>query len=157
MGLGDTRPCCRQVSRGRAGLYVPSQTGQLTARWTPAGSELLLSSTVSAGRTPALLLAPGRGRLRSSLVPLPAGGSCSSDPRWPWPMKATTESCAGSPRGPGVGESRSCFVTAPWMLMKHLCRASPRCRSWGRYTRIRGKIPASWYLSFGYGCFDAAN
>lgn len=52
-------------------------------------------------------LSTGRVHLRDTLVLLPVGGSCSSDPRWPWQMKATTRSCAGSRRGPGAGESPS--------------------------------------------------
>lgn len=51
--------------------------------------------------------------------PLPIGGSCSSDPKWPWQTKAITVSCAGLRRGPRVGESQrpltGCFIR------HHLC------------------------------------
>lgn len=42
------------------------------------------------------------------------GRFCSSDPKWPWPMRGTTGSCAGSPHGPGTGESPGVGAAGAW-------------------------------------------
>ena len=80
--------------------------------------------------------------------PPAVGRSCSSDPRWPWPMRATTGSCAGLPRGPGVGESArragAWVVAAPSVCMERLSVFN-LCRSRGTQPRIRGKVPALEY------------
>lgn len=69
--------------------------------------------------------------LRGTLSP-PAGGSCSSDPRWPWPTKGTTASCAGSPPGPGAGESLSDAQVRPPGSVRRLHPEEPPSGLWGR-------------------------
>lgn len=85
-----------QLRVGRL-IMCPSHTRSVHTCWVSAA---LTSSTVGG-----LHLITWRVHLRDTLVPRPVGRSCSSDPRWPWPMKGTTMSCAGSRRGPGAGES----------------------------------------------------
>lgn len=102
----------RSVLGGQPCNNVPSQTLGISC-WQVPTLQVLAALSPSTVRVDGLVAAPchaGRVHLRSGLVPLSAGRSCSSDPRWPWRMRATTTSCAGSRRGPGAGES----PPAPW-------------------------------------------
>ena len=98
--------------------------------WQVPTLQVLAALSPSTVRVDGLVAAPchvGRVHLRSSLVPLSVGRSCSSDPRWPWRMRATTESCAGSRHGPGAGES----LPAPWSRSPDGGRSYD---AWGRQT-----------------------
>lgn len=111
--FGDTQLCGQEVSLGGQPCSdVPSQTLSVSC-WPVPTLRVIAALSPSAVRVDGLVAAPchvGRVHLRSGLVPLSVGRSCSSDPRWPWRMRATTVSCAGSRRGPGAGES----LPAPW-------------------------------------------
>lgn len=106
VGCGDTWPHCWEVSPGREALSCPlADPGhQLLASAPLPGLSCPVPVDCRGGRTGSCF-SSGRVHLGRGLVPLPVGRSCSSDPKWPWPTRATTESCAGSPRGPGAGES----------------------------------------------------
>lgn len=128
----------REVSRTRLGLP--------TAPRSPA-EPYLLGVSLCDGR--AAVGCPG-GRacgLRGTLT-LPAGGSCSSDPRWPWPTKGTTASCAGSPRGPGAGKSPSDAQARPLGSVRSLHPEEPPSGSWGR-PRNPARAPA---LPLAFSC-----
>lgn len=102
----------RSVLGGQPCSDVPSQTLSVSC-WPVPTLRVIAALSPSVVRVDGLVAAPchvGRVHLRSGLVPLSVGRSCSSDPRWPWRMRATTVSCAGSRRGPGAGES----LPAPW-------------------------------------------
>ena len=103
----------------------------------------LSPSTVRVDGLVAALCHVGCAYLRSGLVSLSVGRSCSSDPRWPWRMRATTASCAGSRRGPGAGESAHVREPGRWLLLGFV----------GEIDRDLGQRPCPTRdLSFSDGC-----
>lgn len=104
------------------GLVIMSRSQTLgISCWQVPTLRVLAALSPSTVRVDGLVAAPchvGRAHRRSGLVPLSVGRSCSSDPKWPWRMRATTASCAGSRPGPGAGESARAgarMVAAPRM------------------------------------------
>ena len=129
------------------GLVIMSRSQTLgISCWQVPTLRVLAALSPSTVRVDGLVAAPchvGCAHLRSGLVSLSVGRSCSSDPRWPWRMRATTASCAGSRRGPGAGESAHVREPGRWPLLGFV----------GEIDRDLGQRPCPTRdLSFSDGC-----